>query len=118
METVWLLRIAENAESMAMKARRQGEFLAASASHKTVIAASREIGRMNGAYAPDKVEVSHGPPPELPLQLDAILGILSERGRAALDVVWDEIEQAKADGRLALPQPEIEDEIVEPGGVN
>jgi hypothetical protein len=47
METVRLLRIAEDAEAMAKKARRQGEFLAAAVSQKTAIAASREIGRMN-----------------------------------------------------------------------
>ena len=102
METVRLLRIAESAEAMARKARRQGEFIAASASHRTVIAASREIGRLNGAYAPDKVEVTHGAEPELVLQIDAILGILDDAGRAALDVVMQEIERAKADGRLKL----------------
>jgi hypothetical protein len=102
METVRLLRIAESAEAMARKARRQGEFIAASASHRTVIAASREIGRLNGAYAPDKVEVTHGAEPELVLQIDAILAILTDAGRAAMDVVMGEIERAKADGRLKL----------------
>jgi hypothetical protein len=100
METVRLLRIAESAEAMARKARRQGEFIAATASHRTVIAASREIGRLNGAYAPDQIVI--GATTELPVQLDAILAILTDAGRAALDVVMGEIEAAKADGRLKL----------------
>lgn len=120
METVRLQRIAAEAESLAKAARRTGEFLAASASHKSAIAASREIGRLNGAYAPDKVEVTHGASPELAAQLDAIWAVLDEAGQAAFRVIHEQIERAKQEGRLALPAPaEVEDaEIVDPGSVN
>lgn len=67
------------------------------------IAAIREIARLNGLYAPKQFKVTHGV--DLPLQLDAILEVLDERGHAALAVVMEQIEAAKAAGRLALPAP-------------
>jgi len=125
METLRLLRIAEAAEAMARKAHRQGEFIAAAASHRTAIAASREIGRLNGAYAPDKVEVTHGVELDVVCQIDACLAVLDEAGLAAFRVVAEQLERARADGRLQLPEDETEDEtedaeIVEPerSGVN
>lgn len=121
METLRLERIAKEAERIAKLAEESGELIAASAAHKSAIAASKEIARMNGAYAPDKVEVTHGASPELAMQLDSILAILDEQGQAAFRVVREQIERAKTEGRLALPAPdtEIEDaEIVDPGSVN
>lgn len=121
METLRLQRIAEEAMRLAKKAEEGGEMVAATASHKSAIAASREIGRLNGAYAPDKVEVTHGASPELAMQLDAILTVLDEAGKAAFRVVQEQIERAKSEGRLALPAPaeDVQDaEIVDPGSVN
>lgn len=87
------------------------------------VAALREIGRLNGLYAPSQLKVTHGA--ELPLQLDAILAILDEKGHAALAVIQEQIERAKAEGRLALPAAgatsggDVTDaEIVEPDGAN
>lgn len=83
------------------------------------VAALALKAKIVGMLAPKKIEVTHGASPELALQLDAILVVLSDAGRAALDVVLAEIEAAKRDGRLALPESteehdEIEDaEIVE-----
>lgn len=102
LETVRLDRVADAAEQLVDKAMATGDYAAAAAAMRSVIAASREIGRLNGAYAPDKVEVTHGAEPELVLQIDAILAILTDAGRAAMDVVMGEIEAAKADGRLKL----------------
>lgn len=83
------------------------------------IRALREIGLLNGCYAPTKVEVEHSA--EMTLQLDAILEVLDDAGHAALEVLQQQIERAKSEGRLALPEPQakpvidIEDaEIVEP----
>lgn len=101
METARLERVADAAEQLADKATATGEYAAAAASMRSVIAASREIGRLNGAYAPDQI-VMQSTTMELPLQIDAILDVLSDAGRAALDVVMAEIEAAKADGRLKL----------------
>jgi hypothetical protein len=102
LETVRLDRVADAAEQLVDKAMATGDYAAAAPAMRSVIAASREIGRLNGAYAPDKVEVTHGAEPELVLQIDAILAILTDAGRAAMDVVMGEIEAAKADGRLKL----------------
>ena len=70
------------------------------------VAALREKSKILGLYAPKKLQVTHGAAPELALQLDAILAILSPRGHAAMDVLMEEIETAKREGRLALPEPE------------
>lgn len=67
------------------------------------VAAIREQAKILGLYAAKEIKVTHGTTPELALQLDAILAILSDTGRAALDVVMAEIEAAKREGRLALP---------------
>jgi hypothetical protein len=69
------------------------------------VAALREKSKILGLYAPKKLQVTHGAAPELALQLDAILAVLSPRGHAAMDVLMEEIEAAKREGRLALPEP-------------
>ncbi len=109
-EMARLERVADAAEQLAGKARATGDCAAAAAAMRSVIAASREIGRLNGAYAPDKVEGTHGADPELALQIDAILGILDDAGRAALDIVMEQIEAAQRDGRL---KPELDDDAGE-----
>ena len=106
METVRLERVADAAEQLVDKALATRDYVAAAAAMRSVIAASREIGRLNGAYAPDKVEVTHGAEPALALQIDAILAILDDAGRAALDIVMAQIAAAEADGRL---KPELDD---------
>lgn len=106
METVRLERVADSAEQLVDNAMASGDYVAAAAAMRSVIAASREIGRLNGAYAPDRVEVTHGAEPELALQIDAILAILDDAGRAALDIVMSQIAAAEADGRL---KPELDD---------
>jgi len=102
METVRLERVADAAEQLVDKAMATGDHAAAAAAMRSVIAASREIGRLNGAYAPDKVEVTHGAEPELVLQIDAIIAVLNDEELAAMRVVMAGIEAAKADGRLKL----------------
>jgi hypothetical protein len=127
METVRLERIAMKAEEQADQAARMGtvgSLLAAVSAHRAVIAASREIGRLNGAYAPEQVEVAQGPSMDLAYQLDRIFEVLDEAGRAAFRVVAEQLERARLDGRLALPQPDkepdIDDEVVDmdPGKAN
>jgi len=101
-----------------------GSLLAAVSAHRAAIAASREIGRMNGAYAPEQLEVAQGPSVDLAYQLDRIFEVLDDAGRATFRVVAEQLERARLDGRLALPQPDkepdIEDEVVDvdPGKVN
>lgn len=88
---------------------------------QAAVGALREVSRIGGLYAPRKLEVEHGLAP--PLQLQAIVDILSPAGLAALNVVLGEIEAAKQAGQLkALPAPAveivdavIEDEPEEPG---
>lgn len=90
------------------------------------IAALAEMARIIGLHAPMKLEVAQGTAaPNLELQLDAILGVLSPAGRDALRVVLGDIETAKAEGRLALPagdaapDEDVEDaEIVGEPGAN
>jgi hypothetical protein len=94
--------LVEQWQEIADKAQAAGEYTPA-------VAALREIGKVAGVYAPKEVKVTHVAAEGLSFQLDAILGILSEeRGRPALRIVLEEIEAAKADGRLALPAPEDE----------
>lgn len=106
METVRLERVADAAEQLVDRAMATGDYAAAAAAMRSVIAASREIGRLNGAYEPHKVEVMHGAEPELALQIDAVLAILDDAGLAALDIVLEQIAAAEADGRL---KPELDD---------
>lgn len=85
---------------------------------QAAVSALRELSKILGLYAPKKLEVTHGATPELALQLDAILGVLTAPELAALDVVLAGIERAKREGQL-LPAGDaaesIEDaEIVEP----
>ena len=98
-------RIADRAERLAAKAAKVQDWTAAAALQRSAIAASREVSRLTAAYAPKEIKLSTGQAPELPLQLDAILGILDEEGRAAFRIVQQQIEAAKADGRLRLPEP-------------
>lgn len=107
-ETLRNERIAEKAERLADEAAKKGELGAAASLHRAVIAASREVSRLTGAYTPSKVEVRHTAVLEAPLALDAILAILDDTGRAAMHVVLEQIEAAKGDGRLALPAPDDE----------
>ncbi len=113
-------RIADRAEELAAKATARAEAEGSSAAdwgavaalQRSAIAASREVSRLTGAYTPTRVSVTHSQagPPELALKLDAILGILDAAGIAALHVVLEQIEAARADGRLAAPaEEEIED---------
>lgn len=78
---------------------------------QAAVAAIREMARLNGLYAPKQLKVTHGV--ELPLQLDAILGVLSPRGHAALAIVMEEIEAAKSAGRLALPAPAADEDVTD-----
>lgn len=75
------------------------------------VAAIREIARLYGLYAAKQLKVTHGV--ELPLQLDAILGVLSPRGHAALAIVMEEIEAAKTAGRLALAAPAADEDVTD-----
>lgn len=111
-ETARLERVAEAAEQLADKARATGDYAAAAAAMRSAIAASREIGRLNGAHLPEQVVMASTT--EVPVQLDAILAVLSEAGLTALEVVNAEIEAAKADGRLKL---ELDDGGEAPGAV-
>ncbi len=79
------------------------------AAPQAAVAALREKSKILGLYAPKKLEVTHGTTPELALQLDAILAILDDAGRAAMDVVMGQIEAAQRDGRLALPAGDAAD---------
>lgn len=97
-------RVADRAEELAGKAATEKQWAAAAALQRAAIAASREVSRLNGAYAPAKIEVMHSTH-EPSLQLDAILGILDEAGHAALGVVLSQIEAAKAEGRLKPLEP-------------
>ena len=106
-------RIADKAETLAEKAAAVNDWAAAATLQRAAIAASREVSRLTGAYAPKQVEVTHTGTVEIALKLDAILDVLDEAGRAALHVVLAQIEDAKASGRLALPAPEEEVEDAE-----
>lgn len=88
-----------------------------SAEPQAAVAALREKAKIMGAYAPKKIEHTHGASPELALQLDAILAVLLPHEHAALDVVLAGIERAKREGQLQLASgdgDEVQDaEIVE-----
>ncbi len=112
-------RIANKAEDLADRAAAvavsgtAADYGAVAALHRTAIAASREVSRLTGAYAPKQIEVKHSGTVEVALQIDAVLAILDERGRAAFRLIQEQIEAARADGRLALAAPE--DEEPDPG---
>jgi hypothetical protein len=108
-------RIADKAEALADRAAAKGEHAAAATLHKAAIAASREVSKLNGAYAPKQIEVHHSTGGDLPYQLDAILAILDDDGIAAMRVVIGQIEAAKSSGRLALPEesPASTEDIVD-----
>jgi hypothetical protein len=98
-------RIADKAEKYAEEAAGDEDWLAVATLQKAAIAASREVSRLAGAHTPKKIEVEHSGTVGVAYQIDAILEILDEAGRAAFRLVQEQIEAAKADGRLALPAP-------------
>lgn len=61
--------------------------------------------RLHGLYAPTKVQVSGsvGVHAELAIRIDALIGVLDEHGREALDVVLEQLDRARAAG--LLPEP-------------
>jgi hypothetical protein len=83
------------------------------------VAALREIARISGLHAPQKLEVTHTTDGPL-FDLRAVIGILDEAGLAAWDVLLEQIDRAERAGRL-LPMGRetdgavIDAEIVEPG---
>lgn len=116
----WRADLPEKRDRLALQLQAIADAHQAERPH-AAIAALREIGRLHGLYAPIKIADARGT--EAALQLDAILGILDDDGRAALEVLQAQIDRAKSEGRLALPppaggatEPAIEDaEIVDPG---
>lgn len=96
-----LQRIADNAEAVEPAA---------------AVAALRELGKLNGLYAPKKIEVS---PEAAPLDLAVLVAVLDAEGRAALDVVIGQYEAARAAGKLQLPEGDVlEAELVDEPGQN
>jgi hypothetical protein len=81
-------------KSIAGEARRSGQ-------HAAAVAAWREIGKLHGAYEPDKVQLV----PHEAIELGAIIRILDDVGKAALDVLLEQIDRAKAAGRLPVAPP-------------
>jgi hypothetical protein len=74
---------------------------------RAAVAALREISRIGGLYAPQRLEVTM--PNAGPLfDIRAVMGALSARGRAALDIVLEDLAEAQAAGRL-LPAGADED---------
>lgn len=104
-------RIADKAEELAAKAATDGDFIGAATLHRAAVAASREIARLTGAHAPTKLEVTHTGTVEVDVRIDAVLSVLDEADLAALRVISEKIEAAKADGRIAAPA--ADDEIIE-----
>lgn len=72
------------------------------------------LHKLHGLYAAKKVEHSGmvGMRMEIDVRLDAMIGVLDATGRAALDVVLAQLEQARAAG--LLPEP-TDDEPGEQG---
>lgn len=97
-------------KQIAMEARAAGDYGPA-------VSAWREIGRLHGAYEPDKITVV----PSEALELGAIIGVLSPAGKAALDVLLEDIERARSAGQLPAAggtSGAIDAEIVEPSPGN
>jgi hypothetical protein len=88
-ETARLNRIADKAED-------GGEYHSA-------VAASREIGKLHGLHAAKKIQVTTV---SVAIEISAVLEVLDARGLAALDVVLEQVEAAKAAGLLKAPEPE------------
>jgi len=83
---------------------------AAARQYTAAVAAWREIGKLHGAYEPDKITIV----PNESFDLGAIISVLSPSGKAALDVLLEDIERARHAGDLPPRDPEaIEAEIVE-----
>jgi hypothetical protein len=80
------------------------------------VAALREIARIGGLYEPVKVSVV----PSEQLELETIVKVLPPAAKAALDVVLEGIEWARAQGLLPAaggtgePEQIVDAEIVEP----
>lgn len=80
--------------------------------YTAAVAAWREIARLHGAYEPDKITIV----PSDALELGAIIGVLSPSGKAALDVLLEDIERARAAGQLPPREPEpVDAEIIGDG---
>lgn len=117
-------RIADKAEQAADLARARAEDATGSAAdwgavaqlQKTAIAASREISRLTGAYAPKEVKITHTGSIEVALRIDAVLLVLDARDHEDLARITAKILAAQAAGQIASAEDEeIEDaEIVEP----
>ena len=77
--------------TIANEARAAKQYAAAAA-------AIREIGKLHGAYEPDRISLI----PNESLELSAIIGVLDDDGQAALDILLAQIERAKAAGRFTV----------------
>lgn len=123
-------RIADRAEELAEEATVRAKagdsaanWSAVAALQRTAVAASREVSRLTGAYAPKEVKVTHSGSIDVALRIDAVLLVLDERDLADLDRITAKIAAAQAAGQLAEPEPEpepepeevLDAEIVEPG---
>lgn len=117
-----LLRAADATEQLPMLRHRVMEQLHRIADKQedeqplAAVRALSEIASIGGLYAPQKIEVV----PSEALELEAIIRVISPRGKAALDVLLEEIEVARSQGLLPAAggtgQGEVVDaEIVEPG---
>lgn len=87
----------------------------AASKYNDAVAAVKEINRVIGAHAPRKIQVTG----QLNVAIDAhaIVGVLDERGLAALELVMTQIEAAKARGELAEPAPEPDaEQAADPSG--
>jgi hypothetical protein len=60
-------------------------------------------GSSNGLHAAKKIQVTSV---SVSVEISAILDVLDAAGRAALDLVLDQVEAAKAAGRLKAPEPD------------
>lgn len=101
-EVTRLRRIADRTEKAADRALTGEDCLGGAALHKTAIAASKEIARLCGANAPEKVEITHTGSVEVSLQIDAVLNVLDDRDNADLARITEKILRAKQAGLLPI----------------
>lgn len=91
--------------------RRREAKADAAGDHKAGNAAAAEWCKLHGLNAPKKVEMSGEVKIGVHVDVHAIIGILDEKGLAAWQLVREQIEAARADGRLpvlAAPKPDEE----------
>lgn len=78
------------------------------------IAALREVARIGGLYAPQTITIV----PNEQLDLEKIVSVLGPSGKAALDVLLEDIERARSQGLLpaagGTAEQIVDAEIVEP----